>query len=84
MRAKGCLRYVHGFAPFHGGPEQSEDRRGRIARYPQGRRLRLYPRKTRIVKTREPAEGTGFALPRRNFWLRGKRSTAGTSHRRKR
>ena len=57
------MRYVHGFAPFHGGSEQAESRRGRIARYPQGRRLRLYPRKTRIVKTREPAEGTGFALP---------------------
>ena len=63
MRAKGCLRYAHGFAPFHGDTEQTEDRRGRIARDLQRRCLRLYPRKTRIVKTRELAEGPGFALP---------------------
>ena len=62
LRAKGYLRYVDDFALFHDDPGQLEDWRGRIARYLEGRRLRLHPRKTRIVETGEPAEFLGFVL----------------------
>ena len=46
LRAKGYLRYVDDFALFHDDPARLEDWRGRIARYLEGRRLRLHPRKT--------------------------------------
>ena len=62
LRAKGYLRYVDDFALFHDDPARLEDWRGRIARYLEGRRLRLHPRKTHVVETGEPAEFLGFVL----------------------
>ena len=56
LRAKGYLRYVDDFALFHDDPACLQDWRYRIARYLEGRRLRLHPRKTVIVETQEPAE----------------------------
>ena len=63
MRAKGCLRYVHGFAPFHGDPEQTEEPAEAGSQGSCNAAACTFVRKTRIVNTREPAEGTGFALP---------------------
>ena len=62
LRAKGYLRYVDDFALFHDDPGRLEDWRRRIARYLEGRRLRLHPRKTCIVETGAPAEFLGFVL----------------------
>ena len=62
LRAKGYLRYVDDFALFHDDPARLEGWRGRIARYLEGRRLRLHPRKTHVVETGEPAEFLGFVL----------------------
>ena len=62
LRAKGYLRYVDDFALFHDDPSQLHDSRGRIARYLEGRRLRLHPRKTCVVATEELAEFLGFVL----------------------
>ena len=62
LRAKGYLRYVDDFALFHDDPARLEDWRSRIARYLEGRRLRLHPRKTHVVETGEPAEFLGFVL----------------------
>ena len=62
LRAKGYLRYVDDFALFHNERERLEEWRRRIAAYLAGRRLRLHPRKTRIVETARPAEFLGFVL----------------------
>ncbi len=62
LRAKGYVRYVDDFALFHDDPECLEDWRRRIARFLEGRRLRLHPNKTRIMETKEPAEFLGFVL----------------------
>ena len=62
LRAKGYLRCVDDFALFHDGPARLEDWRGRIARYLEGRRLRLHPRKTHVVETGESAQFLGFVL----------------------
>ena len=62
LRAKGYLRYVDDFALFHDDPARLAEWRHRIARFLEGRRLRLHPRKTRIVATKEPAEFLGFVL----------------------
>ena len=62
LRAKGYLRYVDDSALFHDDPERLEDWRLRIARFLEGRRLRLHPRKTVIVETKQPAEFLGFVL----------------------
>ena len=62
LRAKGYLRYVDDFALFHDDPGRLEDWRRRIARYLEGRRLRLHPRKTYVVATAEPATFLGFVL----------------------
>ena len=62
LKAKGYLRYVDDFALFHDDPERLEDWRRRIARFLEGRRLRLHPRKTVIVETNEPAGFLGFVL----------------------
>ena len=62
LRAKGSLRYVDDFALFHDDPGRLEDWRRRIARFLEGRRLRLHPRKTRIAGTEEPAEFLGLVL----------------------
>ena len=62
LRAKGYLRYVDDFALFDDDPERLEDRRRRIARFLEDRRLRLHRRKTRIAATNELAEFLGFVL----------------------
>ena len=62
LRAKGYLRYVDDFALFHDSAAQLDEWRQRIARYLQGRRLRLHPRKTAILRTSEPAQFLGFVL----------------------
>ena len=62
LKAKGYLRYVDDFALFHDDPGRPEAWQRRIARFLEGRRLRLHPRKTVIVETNEPAEFLGFVL----------------------
>ena len=62
LRAKGYLRYVDDFALFHDDVDQLVDWRRRIARYLEGRRLRLHPRKTIVMPTAEPATFLGFVL----------------------
>lgn len=62
LRAKGYLRYVDDFALFDDDPAWLEDWRRRIARFLEGRRQRLHPRKTKVVETRAPAEFLGFVL----------------------
>ncbi len=62
LRAKGYLRYVDDFALFHDDPDCLEDWRDRIAGFLEGRRLRLHPRKTRIMATTVPSEFLGFVL----------------------
>ena len=62
LRAKGYLRYVDDFALFHDDRGQLEEWRARIETFLEGRRLRLHPRKTEIVSTREPAQFLGFVL----------------------
>ena len=62
LRAKGYLRYVDDFALFHDSPEQLGEWRRRIARFLEGRRLRLHPRKTAILPTSEPAAFLGYVL----------------------
>jgi retron-type reverse transcriptase len=56
------LRYVDDFALFADDPAQLEDWRVRIARFLEGRRLRLHATKTFIAPTAEPAEFLGFVL----------------------
>ena len=60
--AKGCLRYVDDFAPFHDDPAALEEWRDRIAVFLEGRCLRLHPGKTRILPTAEPVPFPGFVL----------------------
>ena len=62
LRAKGYLRYMDDFALFHDSADQLDEWRQRIARYLQGRQLRLHPRKTAIERTSEPAQFLGFVL----------------------
>ena len=62
LRAKGYLRYVDDFALFHDERGRLEEWRARIERFLEGRRLRLHPRKTEIVSTREPARFLGYVL----------------------
>ena len=62
LRAKGYVRYVDDFALFHDDAEQLEAWRRRIATFLESRRLRLHPRKTHCVATREPASFLGFIL----------------------
>ena len=56
------VRYVDDFAMFHDSPAVLEEWRERAARFLEGRRLRLHPRKTFIAPTAEPAEFLGFVL----------------------
>jgi RNA-directed DNA polymerase len=58
------VRYVDDFALFHDDAGLLVDWQARIDRYLEGRRLRLHPRKTRIVPTNEPAEFLGMVLCR--------------------
>ncbi len=62
LRARGYLRYVDDFALFHDDPAQLEAWRDRIARFLEGRRLRLHPRKTWIAGTGAPATFLGLVL----------------------
>ena len=62
LRAKGYLRYVDDFALFHDDPARLEAWRRRIADYLARRRLRLHPKKTRLLRTDEPAAFLGFVL----------------------
>ena len=56
------VRYVDDFALFHDDPAVLAGWRDRIARYLEGRRLRLHPRKTAILPTAAPAPFLGFIL----------------------
>ncbi len=56
------VRYVDDFALFHDDPGVLGEWRARIARFLEGRRLRLHPRKTVILSTAQPAVFLGFAL----------------------
>ncbi|MEZ5842772.1 MAG: RNA-directed DNA polymerase [Hyphomicrobiaceae bacterium] len=56
------VRYVDDFALFHDDRAVLADWRDRIARYLEGRRLRLHPRKTAILPTAAPAQFLGFIL----------------------
>ena len=62
LRAKGYLRYVDDFALFHDDPAVLNDWRVRIARFLEGRRLRLHPCKTFVAQTNAPAEFLGYVL----------------------
>ena len=62
LRVTGYVRYVDDFALFHDDVEQLAAWRHRIARFLEGRRLRLHPGKTLIVATKEPAAFLGFVL----------------------
>ena len=62
LRTKGYVRYVDDFVLFHDDPDQLGVWRRRIARYLEGRRLRLHPDKTRVAPTSEPATFLGFVL----------------------
>ena len=64
LRAKGYLRYVDDFAVFRDSAEQLDEWRHRVARYLQGRRLRLHPLKTAILPTSDPTQFLGFVLLR--------------------
>jgi retron-type reverse transcriptase len=56
------VRYVDDFALFHDDPAVLTEWEGRIARYLEGRRLRLHAGKTGIHPTGEPAEFLGMML----------------------
>jgi len=56
------LRYVDDFALFHDDPDVLAGWQGRIARFLEGRRLKLHPRKTVILPTAESAEFLGYVL----------------------
>ncbi len=62
LRAKGYLRYVDDFVLFHDDRERLEEWRDRLARFLEGRRLRLHPRKTLIQPTAETATFLGFVV----------------------
>jgi hypothetical protein len=51
LRVGAYLRYVDDFALFADEREELEALRGRIARFLEGRRLVLHPRKTRVEET---------------------------------
>jgi len=61
------VRYVDDFALFHDDPDALATWRQRIARFLEGRRLKLHPRKTFICPTAEPAEFLGFVLMEKNW-----------------
>ena len=62
LRVKGYVRYVDDVALFHDDPRQLDGWRLDIARYLEGRRLCLHPRKTSIAATGAPARFLGFVL----------------------
>lgn len=56
------VRYVDDFALFHDDVSVLADWRERIARYLEGRRLKLHPKKTVILRTSEPSVFLGYEL----------------------
>lgn len=56
------LRYVDDFALFHDDPNVLADWRDAIARFLEGRRLKLHPRKTVILPTSEATTFLGYEL----------------------
>ena len=56
------VRYVDDFALFHDDPAVLAGWRERIARFLEGRRLKLHPRKTVVLPADEPAQFLGFVL----------------------
>jgi retron-type reverse transcriptase len=56
------LRYVDDFALFHDDPVILDYWRRQIARFLEGRRLKLHPHKTFVAPTSEPAEFLGYVL----------------------
>ncbi|MBP8182733.1 MAG: hypothetical protein KAX88_01365 [Rhodoferax sp.] len=56
------VRYVDDFALFHDDPAVLADWRGQIARYLEGRRLVLHPRKTFVASTAQDADFLGYVL----------------------
>lgn len=62
LRVPGYVRYVDDFALFHDDPKVLADWQQQIARYLEGRRLILHPRKTVIAACAEPAEFLGLVL----------------------
>ena len=56
------VRYVDDFVLFHDDPSVLAQWRERIELFLEGRRLRLHPLKTRIIKATEPTEFLGFVL----------------------
>ena len=56
------VRYVDDFALFHDDPAVLGEWRQRIAGFLEGRRLRLHPRKTAVLRAGEPAQFLGFVL----------------------
>jgi retron-type reverse transcriptase len=56
------VRYVDDFALFDNDPTVLAQWRLSIARFMEGRRLRLHPRKTFIARTSDAAEFLGFVL----------------------
>jgi retron-type reverse transcriptase len=56
------VRYVDDFALFHDDPNVLLTWQQRIARFLEGRRLKLHPRKTFIAPTAEPAQFLGPVL----------------------
>lgn len=62
LQAKGYLRYVDDFALFHDDPAALEGWHRRLARFLEGRRLALHPRKTFIASTWDAAQFLGFVL----------------------
>ena len=62
MRRAPYLRYVDDFALFANDPAQLQDWQLRIARWLEGRRLRLHPAKTRIAPCSEPSAFLGLVL----------------------
>ncbi|MEI7842866.1 MAG: RNA-directed DNA polymerase [Gallionellaceae bacterium] len=62
LRVQGYVRYVDDFAIFHDDTAMLAHWQQQIARYLEGRRMVLHPRKTRIVACAEPAEFLGLVL----------------------
>lgn len=56
------LRYVDDFALFHDDPQVLDDWRAALARYLEGRRLVLHPRKTMILPSSEPTAFLGLVV----------------------
>ena len=64
LRVPAYVRYVDDFALFHNDPAVLRDWQARIARFLEGRRLMLHPRKTRVMNTEQPATFLGLVLYR--------------------